>query len=222
LRSREEFTQQLLKAEEQERRRLAAELHDGLGQNLSLVKNRCHQATIQSGLSDAVKSHLRAISESTLTAIDEVRSLVRNLRPIQLEQRGLTDSINELIEQVEQSTKIRLKSRVENVDDAFTGGSAMQLYRIVQEALNNLMKHSGADQASLKLERDINCVRLQVTDNGTGFDPDKVMPRGGFGLKNIYERARMLGGWSRIQNIPGSGARLTVEVPLHEESRDET
>ena len=97
----------------------------------------------------------------------------------------------------------------------------MQLYRIVQEALNNLMKHSGADRASLKLERDVNCVRFEVTDNGTGFDPDKVLPRGGFGLKNIYERARMLGGWSRIQSIPGSGARLSVELPLGEGSRDD-
>jgi len=214
LRSHEEFARQLLNAEEQERQRLAAELHDGLGQSLSIIKNKSDLLLKPRGLPKPVALKLSAISKATSDAIEELRTLVRNLRPIQIEQLGLTDSIRELVDTVAQSTSIYLERRIENVDDAIVGPAATQLYRIIQEALNNLIKHSNANRARLSLERDIQCVRLRVSDDGKGFDPAKVSLRGGFGLKNIQERAGMIGGKANIETGPGAGTELVVEVPL--------
>jgi PAS domain S-box-containing protein len=214
LRSREEFTRQLLEAQEQERQRLAAELHDSLGQILSIIKNNAYLALAQPGLAPTVIEHLKAISQSAAGALSEVRDLVHNLRPLQIEQRGVTDSIRELVEKVGQSMPIPLECCIENVDDAIQGPAATHLYRIVQEALNNVTKHSGATRASLSLERDIKCIRLRVSDNGTGFKIEPAAPRSGFGLRNIAERAQMLGGSLNIESAPAIGTTLKVEVPI--------
>ena len=212
LRSREEFTRQLIDAQEQERQRLAAELHDSLGQNLSIIKNKAFQALNCPGVSADVADHLNAISQFATETIAEVRDLVRNLRPVLIQQLGLTDSLRELLDRVRQSCSIRLEVRIENVEDLIRGSSATQLYRIVQEALSNLIKHSGADSADFRLERDIHCVRLRLSDNGAGFDVNHPT-RGGFGLRNIAERVQMLGGRMNLDSTPGTGTKLIVELP---------
>jgi PAS domain S-box-containing protein len=217
LHSRQEFTRQLLEAQEQERQRLAAELHDSLGQTLSMIKNHTFLAQERPGLPAAVLEHLNTISRFADETIAEVRDLVRNLRPIQIEQLGLTDSIRELVDRIQQSSSLRLERRIENVDDVVHGESATHLYRIVQEALNNLIKHSAASRADFCLERDINCVRLRLSDDGAGFDVRQSSLHGGFGLRNIAERAQMLGGSLKIQSTPGTGTRLVVEVPIRDE-----
>jgi PAS domain S-box-containing protein len=211
---RQEFAHQLLTAQEQERQRLATELHDSLGQNLSVIKNRADLAQKLANIPSDAIDHLGAIERVVSQAITETRNLARNLRPLHIKQVGLTDSLLGLIREVSQSTGIRFERRLENVDDVFTGESATSLYRIVQEALNNLVKHSRAREARISLERDVRCVRLRVTDDGVGFDARKGIPRTGLGLTSLGERARMLGGALQIQSSPGKGTELTVELPL--------
>jgi signal transduction histidine kinase len=216
LRAREEFTVQLLQAEEQERQHLAAELHDGLGQNLSVIKNKAYWALTQNGVGAPMREALTTISQAATQAIDEVRQLVRNLHPLQLQQRGLSDSLQNLVEAVAQSSAVHFEWRIENVDEVLSGDAATHLYRIVQEALNNLVTHSGATSATLHLERDIHCIRLRVTDDGAGFDPDHPSPHAGYGLTSMTQRARMLGGGLQIESAPGSGTRLVLELPINE------
>jgi signal transduction histidine kinase len=221
LRARDGFARQLLNAQENERQRLASELHDGLGQNLSIIKNTVDLALKQTGPT-SIPAHLEAISRFVSEGITEVRNLARNLRPLQIKQLGLTDSLGELVDNVAQSTAIRIERRLEKVDDVVNGEAATHLYRIVQEALNNLLKHSGAGRANVSLERDVNCVRLIVTDNGTGFEVKDAFSRGGLGLTSIGERARMLGGSFKIQSVAGEGTRLTIELPIHDGGDAET
>jgi signal transduction histidine kinase len=213
---REEFARQLLDAAEKERQALAAELHDSLGQDLSLITNRVHQALAQPGLPSVAVEHLNAISSAASSAISELRNLVRNLRPLQIEQQGFSDSIRELVERMTLSASLHVDLRIENVDDEIKGQSAMHLYRIVQEALSNLVKHSGADHARFGLERDIKCIRLRLWDNGRGFDANQAARREGLGLTSIAERTRMLGGTANIQSTPGAGTRLTIEMPFRD------
>jgi len=215
LRARDEFARQLLKAQEYERQRLASELHDGIGQNLSVIKNTVDQAVIHTD-SAVVTGHLEAISKFVTEAIAEVRNLARNLRPLQIEQLGLTDSLDTLIDSVAQSSTILIDRRLEDVDEVIHGEAATHLYRIVQEALNNLIKHSGAAHARISLERDVNCVRLLVEDDGRGFELKSAISTGGLGLTSIGERARMLEGSLKIQSVAGEGTRLTVELPIHD------
>jgi signal transduction histidine kinase len=213
LRSHEEFARQLLEAQEQERQRLAAELHDSLGQNLSVIKNNVVLALGQTGLAPNAAEYLEAISTVASETIADVRDLVRNLRPLQIEQLGLTDSLRELSERILKSTPIQIDLRIENVDDVIKGPAATHLYRIVQEALNNLIKHAQARRAALSLERDIKCVRLRLSDDGRGFEIKPAL-QSGFGLRNMAERAQMLGSTLNIESTPGTGTKLKIEVPI--------
>jgi PAS domain S-box-containing protein len=210
----EEFTQQLIASQEAERQRIAAELHDSLGQNLSVIKNRAQLTRQLPSLPPEAARHLEAVERVVSEAIAETRSLAHNLRPLHVEQVGLTDSLGVLIREISQSSDIHFERRLENVDDLFTGSAATNVYRILQEALNNLIKHSQAQAAVVTLERDVRSVRLRVVDDGVGFNPPAVRTRGGLGLNNIKERVNMLGGTLTIQSTPGQGTQLMVELPV--------
>jgi signal transduction histidine kinase len=215
--ARQEFTQRLISAQEQERKRLAGELHDSLGQNLSLIKNRIQLALAGTG---PVASHLEAASKLVTDCLNEVRNLSHHLRPLPIEQFGLTDSLEDLLQEVAGSCAIHFERRFENVDDLFPGEQATMVYRILQEALNNLVKHSQASTATITIERDLHCVRLKIQDDGKGFDmgfvlgPNRI--RTGIGLKSIDERVRILGGSLDIRTGPAQGTVLQIEIPLHE------
>jgi signal transduction histidine kinase len=214
LTAREEFARELLNAAEQERQTLGTELHDSLGQNLSIISNRISQALAQPGLPREVLEHLTAISQSASSAIAEVRRLVRDLSPFQIEECGFTDAIRELVNRVAETAPARMEVRIDNVDHDIKERTAMHLYRIAQEALNNFIRHSESDRARFTLERDIKCIRLCVWDNGRGFEMKPEGQRRGLGLTSMMERARMIGGKVDIQTAPGGGTRITVELPL--------
>ncbi len=220
LRARQEFTQRLISAQEQERKRLAGELHDSLGQDLSLIKNRIQLALAGAALPPGVVSNLEAVSKIATDSLNEVRNLAHHLRPLPIEKSGLTDCLERLVQDVSQSSAIHVEGRFENVDDLFPGEQATMVYRILQEALTNLIKHSHATAASVTLQRDLHCVRLRIEDNGKGFDKSAVLgqftTRTGIGLTSIDERVRMLGGSLEIRTGPGQGTSLQLEVPLHE------
>lgn len=220
LRVREEFSRHLLNAQEQERQRLANELHDGLGQNLSLIKNRMHLALEIPNLPPALVDHLKAVTQIATDAIAEVRSLAQNLRPIQIEQLGLTASLRSLIEQVRDSTSTQIEGRLEDVDDVLRADAATHLYRIVQEALNNVLKHARAPHASVILQRDVRMLRLEIRDDGAGFDTGSGA-RGGLGLTSMGERAQMLGGSLAMESVPGKGTRVQVSLPFTEPAERE-
>jgi PAS domain S-box-containing protein len=220
LMARQEFTQRLILAQEQERKRLAGELHDSLGQNLSLVKNRIQLALSAGGSKETAANHLEAASKLVTDCLTEVRNLAHHLRPLPIEQSRLTECLEALVQEVAESSAIHFERRFENVDDLFPGDQATVVYRIVQEALNNLVKHSRATTASVVVERDLHCVRLKIEDNGRGFDKATVIGdhriRTGIGLTSIDERVRMLGGSLDIRTGPAQGTVLHIEVPLHE------
>jgi PAS domain S-box-containing protein len=218
--AREEFTHLLIASQEAERHRIAGELHDGLGQNLSIVKNRSLLAQRDPAIPAAVAEHLQSIERIVSGAIDETRNLAHNLRPAHIEQVGLTASLQQLIREVSKSSEIHFERRVENVDGIFNREAATNVYRIAQEALNNLCKHSRAEQAMITIERDVRAVHMRITDDGVGFDTAKAMSQGGLGLTSIAERVRMLGGRLDIDSSPGKGTRLTIELPVAE--ADET
>jgi PAS domain S-box-containing protein len=212
LRIREEFARHLLTAQEQERKRLANDLHDGLGQSLALIRNRASMA-LSIEESRAAASHLTSIMDLAGTSIAELRNLLQLLRPLHIEQLGLTQSLQGLLEQTAASTTIRLGFTLDDVDDLFPAEGATHVYRIAQEALSNMLKHSRATAGQVSLERDIHCVRLVITDDGAGFDARQAAFKG-LGLTSILERTHMLGGELDLQSEPGTGTRIRIEFPL--------
>jgi signal transduction histidine kinase/ligand-binding sensor domain-containing protein len=216
--AQEAFSQQLIESQENERKRLAAELHDSLAQSLLVIKNRAMMAMRGLNNESNTFEQLNEISTTTDLAIDEVSEISYNLRPYQLDRLGLGSAIEVMLERVSGSTGIIFTSNIDVVDGLLPQQSEISLYRIVQECVNNIVKHSGASVANLKIETDTREIRITICDNGKGFDRETVSSNGsrksGFGLTGIAERARMLGGKHLIQSKPGAGTTITIQINL--------
>lgn len=216
--ARKAFTQQLLLSQEAERKRIASELHDGLGQNLLVIKNRLNMLESQASHWPDGVVQLAQISSNTSQALAEVREISHGLRPSAIEQVGLTHAIQWMIDQVSQTTDTRFSAELDNVDHLLTPDMEINLFRIAQEAINNVLKHAGASQVIITLKREDDQIALSVLDDGKGFDPDEHRNGNGsrpaFGLTGLKERADLLGGTISIQSAPGKGARLSLAVPL--------
>jgi signal transduction histidine kinase len=217
LQAREEFGVRLLNTQEQERRRIAGELHDSVGQELSLISNRAQLALADPQLSHPAASHLQAIVRSNSQAIAEVRSIVRRLRPLHIELLGFTASLDGLLDHVAEGAGLPIERHLEPVDDLLDSDRATHLYRIAQEALNNAMRHAQAQRIVVRLERDMRCLRLEITDDGRGLDLDSQhSDTTGLGLTSMQERAKILGGTLRIDSTPEQGTSVRVELPIGE------
>jgi PAS domain S-box-containing protein len=215
--ARKDFTEQLIASQENDRRRIAGEIHDGLGQELLLIKNKVQ---LLSGVKDAtapIREECAAIGKLASLAIQEARQISHDLRPYQLDQLGLTGAIKVLVDGVAASTQIAFECRLEEVDELFQPEKAIHLYRLVQECLNNIVKHSGAGTVRVIVERDLRDVVLLIEDDGKGFSRT-VGPGGagsqGFGLKNMAERGRIIGAALKVDSEPGKGTRVEVVVPF--------
>jgi signal transduction histidine kinase len=196
-------------------------LHDSLGQSLLIIKNRAYTALADADDAEAVREQLSEISDSAAQAIEEVRGIAYDLRPYQLERFGLTKTLRGICQRAEQASGIVFETELDQLDGLFARASEVSLYRIVQEGINNIIKHSQATTAQLQIHRNGSTVHLTLRDNGCGFDPaaqgDATKP-GGFGLIGLAERVRMLGGSYALESAPGAGATLHVFLPLNETS----
>jgi signal transduction histidine kinase len=211
------FSRQILHSQETERQRIAANLHDGLGQDLLVIKNQAHLAMAPGDVS-VLQQRLTEISELASQAIEEVRQITRGLRPYQLDRLGLSQAIRAIVKRASDNSRILFASNVDDVDNVFDKESEIHVFRIVQEAVNNIVKHSEATEATVVVRKEAGAVLLSIRDNGRGFDPGAPSPgRGGdvgHGLGGITERARILGGSVAIDSQLGQGTSLTVQVPL--------
>jgi signal transduction histidine kinase len=146
-----------------------------------------------------------------------VRSIARALRPYQLDRFGLTKTLEDTAELLAKSSCLAIEVEVQDIDGIFSRDAEINIYRIVQEWLNNVTKHSQASVARLQVRREAEKVRMTLEDNGVGFDYDEAMNRSGvegaFGLANLRERVRLLNGELKIESSPGRGAALIIGIP---------
>jgi len=216
--AQEAFTRQLLLSQEHERKRVASELHDGVGQDLLLIKNRVGLLAANTKHPSEIIRQLSEISKDATRAIADVRAISHALRPGALEQVGLTKAIESMIEQIAETSTTKFSTEIENIDDLLAPDIEINLYRIVQEALNNVMKHAQASRVIVEMRREPAGLRVSILDNGRGFDPMRTDRDGeaepGLGLAGMGERAKVLGGRIGLQTAPGKGTRLTLTVPL--------
>jgi signal transduction histidine kinase len=135
------------------------------------------------------------------------------LRPVELDRLGLAKALEAMLERIGSTTATRFSSELDDLGEMGNKESQIQLYRIAQEAINNVLKHAQAREVIMELKRERTALRLTVQDDGIGFDPELTARAGGFGLSGMSERARLIGGALSVKSASGKGCRLTVTVP---------
>jgi len=205
---------QLITLRDEEQRRIAAELHDGLGQSLVIINNRALIGLRDAEPSSRTTEQFEEISFAASSAIDEVREIVYNLRPHELGKLGLVQAIKSMVRKISDSSALCVSTDLDAVDDLLSEEAETSIYRIVQEALNNVVKHAEATEANLTLKRTGPNLLITVTDNGKGIVKPRNGERNGFGLVGIAERARLLSGSCVVDSTPGQGTtvKLTLTV----------
>jgi signal transduction histidine kinase len=219
--AQERFAHQLIDSQEQERRRIAAELHDSLGQHLIVIKNRALLGSMQSH--DGVKAQFDEITTSATHSLDEVKQIAYNLRPYHLDKLGLATSIEAMTERIGASSEIAFTVTVPPMQGVVAKDHEINVYRIVQESLNNIVKHSGAAHASIDITREGPDLVITIADDGKGFDAKAARAAtigSGFGLAGVAERVGMLGGRHSIVSAPGQGTTVTIVLPTRRHSVD--
>ena len=210
------FTRRLIDSQEQERRRIAAELHDGLGQQILVIKNRAEIALQH--VEDAAKTaeQLREIVQSSITSIADVRSISHGLRPAHLEQFGLTETITALGDQLQKTSDIEWMYHADDIDGMIPKEREINFYRVLQEGANNILKHSSARQASMMVRRSADTIDAMLWDDGKGFDVMEGARSGGMGLSGMQERIKTLGGSIEIASNTTGGTVIKISIPIQQ------
>ncbi len=197
----------------EERNRLARELHDSVTQSLYSLTlfAEAGRRLADAGEWERVISYLGELGETSQQALKEMRLLVHQLLPLDLEQAGLVGALQQRLDAVEGRARVEAKLLVDSDLDLSPQIQA-GFYRICLEALNNSLKHAAADQVTVRIGASQGEARLEIEDNGKGFDPDSLRDRGGLGLTSIRQRVIELGGSLDIISKPGQGTKVIVSV----------
>ena len=217
--TQEVFSRRLIQLQEEERKRIAGDLHDSLSQNLVIIKNRAMLSLSERDDLESVFEQIEEIAEAAQESLTEVRQIAANLRPFQIDRLGLTKAVEAVVRKAE-DVNLSVAARVENIDNLLKPEMEINLYRIVQECLNNIIKHSGASKAAVEIRRQAKTISVTIRDNGKGFDFDDVhrteqqTDGSGFGLLGIFERARILGTMPIIESGSGNGTVIRLVISI--------
>ena len=197
----EGFSQNLMQSQEEERARIAKDLHDSVGQQLTLIKQK---------LQEQGKT---AISELTHKALEEIRHISRGLYPAIIKQLGLSGSIEQLLYDVDEQTDLFVSADIDDIDDLFDEKAALHIYRFVQENISNIIKHAFAKAFSVTIQKEKNTIQITIKDNGKGFDVLEKQKNNSLGLKTLQERIRILEGTLTIESNAETGTETTAQIP---------
>ena len=209
------FTKQLLKSQEEERKRIAGELHDGLGQNILLLKTRAQMNLQNENLDKHSLEQFAQINSETSEILKLVREIAFNLRPAHLERLGLTETIITAINKTNELTEINISENINDIDDIFPAENEINLYRIIQEGVNNILKHSKAENAFVELQNNGEEITISIKDDGVGFPlgpNDNLLD--GFGINSIRSRVEILQGRINIITDINKGTILEIVIPI--------
>jgi two-component system sensor histidine kinase UhpB len=203
-----------LNAAEEERKRIARELHDETAQFLAALLIRI-RVVRNANDPEALETLLEDMRREIGQALEGVRRFARGLRPPALDELGLIPAIESHVRSIRAITEIDLSLEADEEVDGLPPEAELAVYRIVQEALSNVVRHSGATRAAVRVAREPDRLVVTVEDDGQGFDVPEVRAAGrGLGLFGMGERAAYLGGRVDVQSAPGTGTRVRAEIPL--------
>lgn len=208
----------IIKAQEEERKRVAREIHDGPAQlmaNLVIKTELCEKLVDRNP--EQVKTELNSLKELARISLKDVRKIIYDLRPMSLDDLGLIPTVQRFISNYMAETKQNVELNVFGDSVALAPIVELASFRIIQESLNNIKKHAGADNVHVKLEYMKEAIKLVVSDNGKGFNKENVKSQdidGGYGLLSMKERVDLLNGKLDVISTPGKGTKIFASIPL--------
>jgi signal transduction histidine kinase len=197
------FAEALIFAQEEERKRIGRDLHDGIGQSLLLIKKQMDNT-----------AGVTLENQQMITAtLEEVRSISQDLHPFQLDKFGLTATISDMVLKIEQSTDLFITREIDDIDNMLDPKSEIHLYRTIQEALSNIVKHAGATAAKISVNNRPDNIQVSILDNGKGFDLElAVVTSKSLGIRTMHERISAIGGKLKIEKGEASGTQVNITV----------
>ncbi len=208
----EEFSRRLLDSQESDRKKIATELHGTIAHDILITKNKAVIGLKNLEDPDKIRNVLNEISELASGTLNDVRNISYELHPHLIERLGLTKAIRSIVNRVSKSSEIKFSSSIDNVDKFLSKELEINVFRIVQECLNNILRHSGASEVILKMLRTNNLLTVIISDNGRGFSKDMEH---GIGLSDITERIKLYKGSLNIESEAGRGTKFTISIPLN-------
>lgn len=201
------FSQQLIQSQEAEKQRISKELHDSIGQNVLFIKNQLSN--------HPSKSQLLPVITATETTLEEVRNIAKDLYPNQLEKYGLSAAVETLGEKVTESSGVFVSADFQDTETQLSKSATIHIYRIIQECINNTLKHAQATAIRITAERQKGSIHFIIQDNGKGFDIAILAHKQqrSFGLLGMEERVKMLGGQILVESKINSGTKLSFSIP---------
>jgi two-component system sensor histidine kinase UhpB len=207
----------VLRVQEAERGRISRELHDGVGQSLTALKMQVEQLE-QLGEGETLQGRLGDLRELADRCLQEVRQISHLIRPQILDELGLVPTLRWLVRAFSKRTGMMLEFVLEGEEGGVDPDAETLVFRVAQEALTNATKHAHAARAEVRLRREPERLRLEVRDEGQGFDATAALERSdeeaGFGLRGMRDRVQLLGGRFEISSAPGAGTTVRLELPL--------
>ena len=213
-RAQERFSRRLIESQEGERKRIAAELHDSLSQTLAIISNRALLSLETPDNHQRALDQMEEIAAAAGHALAEVKEISYNLRPYHLDRMGLSKALEAMLDKVLSGRGIHVRADIDALDGLLSSEAEINLYRIAQEAANNIVKHASATEVVVTVRRRPGSITMAIQDNGVGFAPGGGQQAGGFGLLGIVERARLLGAEPEIESAPGRGTTVRIEVAV--------
>jgi two-component system, NarL family, sensor histidine kinase UhpB len=213
-----ETAQRAIAAQEEERKRIARELHDGIAQTMAALRIRLRVARSLED-SEARTQLLERVGAELGEATEEIRRIAQGLRPPALDMLGLAVAIESCVRSIGDTPGLAVSTELEGVEGLLEPEAELVLYRIVQEALSNVARHSRAGTVKVRLGYAAASVTATVEDDGRGFDLGAEMDSGGLGLFGMQERAGYVGGSVKVESEPGRGTRVRVVIPVVERAR---
>ena len=203
----------MISGQEVERKRIAADLHDGLGALLSTVQ--MHFSSIENEINKLHELDIYSKANILLDeACQEVRKIAHNMMPGTLLKIGLVPALQDLCDKLKNEDQMRVDFHAFSLDERLEERVEITIYRLVQEGLNNIVKHAQASEIIVQLSKDDSILHLTIEDNGVGFNVNKAMEKGGMGMKNLDSRVKYLNGKLDIYSEIGKGSSITIDIPV--------
>lgn len=213
-----QFSRALLRAQEEERQRIASDLHDSLAQKLVVIQNRASLARKHVEGNDAALQQFTRIADTAVETISEIRAISHALRPLLLRRFGLSASLRGLVDELDGISELHWTADIDDLSGLLESDDEINLYRIVQEAANNTLRHARARSARITVRRVDAGIHVEIFDDGQGWPVHATGKQGsangnGMGIDGMRHRAELLGATLHIDSAPGRGTRIVLDIP---------